>query len=148
MERVIPRILAQRNENAYACCGADYAGVPRSTDRPECRVHDHHGVYLSVDQALTADVLPDSHRYGRDAGIMNAAVSAPQVAAPVLAALLLGVSATYSAIFSVGALITLSGTALVLPIRRVRRTVSAGVSVRSAACSARLVRRTRTRRRA
>jgi membrane protein implicated in regulation of membrane protease activity len=79
---------------------------------------------------------------------MNAAVSAPQVAAPVLAALLLGVSATYSAIFSVGALITLGGTALVLPIRRVRRTVSVGVSVRSAACSARLVRRTRTRRRA
>jgi MFS family permease len=31
-----------------------------------------YSVYLSVDQALTADVLPDPGAYGRDIGVMNA----------------------------------------------------------------------------
>jgi MFS family permease len=79
-----------------------------------------YGVYLSVDQALTADVLPDSQKYGRDVGIMITSASVPQVAAPVLAAFLLGASASYYALFSVGALITLSGAAFVAPIRTVR----------------------------
>jgi hypothetical protein len=79
-----------------------------------------YGVYLSIDQALTADVLPDPRCFGRDVGIMNAAVSAPQVGAPALGTLLLSVSPTYSVLFSVGALITLSGVAFVLPIRSVR----------------------------
>jgi MFS family permease len=79
-----------------------------------------YGVYLAVDQALTADVLPDARRFGRDIGIMNASISAPQVAAPALAVVLLGASASYDVLFSVGALITLSGAAFVVPIRRVR----------------------------
>jgi MFS family permease len=79
-----------------------------------------YGVYLSVDQALTADVLPRPRAYGRDIGVMNAAISVPQVAAPALAALLLGASAGYAVLFSVGALITLSGAGFVVPIRRVR----------------------------
>jgi MFS family permease len=79
-----------------------------------------YGVYLSVDQALTADVLPDPRVYGRDIGVMNAAISAPQIAAPALAAVLLGAFASYHLLFSAGALITLTGAVFVLPIRRVR----------------------------
>lgn len=79
-----------------------------------------YGVYLSVDQALTADVLPDPRFYGRDIGIMNAAISAPQIAAPALAAAMLGAFASYGSHFSAGALITLTGAAFVVPIRRVR----------------------------
>ncbi len=79
-----------------------------------------YGVYLSVDQALTADVLPDPRVYGRDIGVMNAAISAPQIAAPALAAGLLGAFASYRVLFSAGALITLAGAVFVLPIRRVR----------------------------
>ena len=78
-----------------------------------------YGVYLSVDQALTADVLPDPQVYGRDIGVMNAAISAPQIAAPALAAALLGASASYHLLFAAGALITVTGAAFVLPIRRV-----------------------------
>lgn len=79
-----------------------------------------YGVYLSVDQALTADVLPDDRFYGRDIGIMNAAISAPQIAAPALAAAMLGAFASYGLLFSAGALITLTGAVFVVPIRRVR----------------------------
>lgn len=79
-----------------------------------------YGVYLSVDQALTADVLPGPRVYGRDIGVMNAAISAPQIAAPALAAALLGAFASYRLLFSAGALITLTGAVFVLPIRRVR----------------------------
>jgi MFS family permease len=79
-----------------------------------------YGVYLSVDQALTADVLPDPRVYGRDIGFMNAAISAPQIAAPALAAALLGAFASYGLLFAAGALITATGAVFVVPIRRVR----------------------------
>jgi len=78
-----------------------------------------YGVYLSVDQALTADVLPAPLAYGRDIGVMNAAISAPQVAAPALAAAVLGAYASYHLLFAAGAVITVAGAAFVLPIRRV-----------------------------
>lgn len=79
-----------------------------------------YGVYLAVDQALSADVLPHSHAYGRDFGIMNTATSAPQIVAPAVAALLLGGSKHYSILFVVGALTVLSGAGFVMPIKRVR----------------------------
>jgi MFS family permease len=79
-----------------------------------------YGIYLAVDQALTADVLPDPERYGRDIGIMNTSTAAPQVAAPAFAALLFGVTSSYQLLFLVGAAITLTGAAFVLPIRTVR----------------------------
>jgi MFS family permease len=79
-----------------------------------------YGVYLSVDQALTADVLPDPGVYGRDIGVMNAAISAPQIAAPALAAALLSAFASYGVLFTAGAFVTATGALFVLPIRRVR----------------------------
>jgi MFS family permease len=79
-----------------------------------------YGVYLSVDQALTADVLPDASVYGRDIGVMNAAISAPQIVAPALAAALLGAFASYGLLFTAGAFITATGALFVVPIRRVR----------------------------
>jgi MFS family permease len=78
-----------------------------------------YGIYLSIDQALTADVLPDRLAYGRDVGIMNAATSATQVAAPLVAALLLAGTSSYDLLFAFGALITLGGAALIIPIRAV-----------------------------
>ncbi|HET9973898.1 MAG TPA: MFS transporter, partial [Streptosporangiaceae bacterium] len=77
------------------------------------------GVYLATDQALTAEVLPDARRYGRDIGIMNTSTAAPQVAAPAAAALLLGSTSSYTLLFALGALLTLTGAAFVLPIRKV-----------------------------
>ena len=82
-----------------------------------------YGVYLAVDQALSADVLPHSRAYGRDFGIMNTATAFPQIIAPAVAAVLLGSSAQsahYSFLFAVGALTALSGVGFVLPIKRVR----------------------------
>ena len=79
-----------------------------------------YGVYLSVDQALSADVLPLASAYGRDFGIMNTATSAPQIVAPVVAALLLGSSKDYTTLFGVGAVAALSAIGFVAPIRRVR----------------------------
>jgi MFS family permease len=79
-----------------------------------------YGVYLAVDQALSADVLPFEGLYGRDFGIMNTATSAPQVIAPPVAALLLGSAKDYTSLFAVGAVAALSAVGFVLPIKRVR----------------------------
>lgn len=79
-----------------------------------------YGGYLAVDQALTTDVLPAIARYGRDTGIMNAATTIPQVAAPAVGAFLLSGAAGYGLLFTVGAATTLGGIVFVLPIRSVR----------------------------
>jgi len=79
-----------------------------------------YGVYLAVDQALTVEVLPDSLTYGRDVGIMNTSAAAPQIAAPVCAAFLLGASSNYGILFGVGAAVTVSGAVFVSMIRSVR----------------------------
>ena len=45
-----------------------------------------YGCFLSVDQALATQVLPDAADRGKDLGIMNIASAVPQALAPLLGA--------------------------------------------------------------
>ncbi|MEU7183997.1 MULTISPECIES: MFS transporter [Streptomyces] len=77
------------------------------------------GVFTSVDFALMTDVLPAAADRGRDLGVINIANSLPQVAAPVLAAPLVGHLGGYRTLFLTAAATGLLGALLVRRIRGV-----------------------------
>jgi MFS family permease len=77
------------------------------------------GIYLAVDQALASQVLPSAAGRARDLGVLNAAIAAPQVLAPALAALLVTGAGGYPALYAVSAVVTLAGALLVRRIRGV-----------------------------
>lgn len=79
------------------------------------------GLYSTVDTALVAEVLPDPRAAGRDLGLMNVAITAPQVLAPLLGLGLLSLSGgDFRWVYAVSALFALSGALAVTGIRRVR----------------------------
>jgi MFS family permease len=77
------------------------------------------GVYLSVDQALITQVLPDEANRARDLGVINIANSAPQVLGPALAFPIVSYLGGYSVLYLVVAAITVAGSVLVTRIRSV-----------------------------
>ncbi|MET0425296.1 MAG: MFS transporter [Actinoplanes sp.] len=77
------------------------------------------GVYLSVDQALITQVLPNAADRGRDLGIINIANSAPQVLGPVLAFPLVTYLGGYPVLYLAVAAVTILGSVLVTRIRSV-----------------------------
>ncbi len=77
------------------------------------------GVFTSVDLALMTEVLPAAAHRGKDLGIINVANSLPQVAAPALAAPIVGHLGGYRALYGVAAAIGLVGALLVRRIRGV-----------------------------
>ena len=86
-----------------------------------------YGIYMSVDMALILEVLPNPDDSGKDLGVFNMANAIPQSAAPFMGSLLLGVGAgagsagpNYTLMLWTAALIALVGTAVVLPIRKVK----------------------------
>lgn len=79
-----------------------------------------YGCFLSVDQALATQVLPDPHTRGKDLGIMNIATAVPQALAPLLGALVVAALAGFTGLFELSAAAALLGALAVLPIRSVR----------------------------
>ncbi|CAN5590577.1 MFS transporter [soil metagenome] len=79
-----------------------------------------YGCFLSVDQALATQVLPDPHTRGKDLGIMNIATAVPQALAPLLGALIVAAIAGFSGLFVLSAVAAILGALAVLPIRSVR----------------------------
>ncbi len=79
-----------------------------------------YGCFLSVDQALATQVLPDAHTRGKDLGIMNIATAFPQAMAPLIGAFVVAALAGFQGLFVLAALTALLGAAAVLPIRSVR----------------------------
>lgn len=79
-----------------------------------------YGCFLSVDQALATQVLPDPHTRGKDLGIMNIATAVPQALAPLLGAFVVALVAGFQGLFILSAIAALLGAAAVLPIRSVR----------------------------
>jgi MFS family permease len=79
-----------------------------------------YGCFLSVDQALATQVLPDAHTRGKDLGIMNIASAVPQAFAPLLGALLVAALSGFAGLFYLAAGATILGALAVLPIRSVR----------------------------
>ncbi|MGW1372840.1 MFS transporter [Streptomyces sp. NPDC002446] len=77
------------------------------------------GVFTSVDFALMADVLPAAAHRGKDLGLINIANSLPQVAAPALAAPIVGYLGGYRVLYGVAAATGLVGALLVRRIRGV-----------------------------
>jgi len=84
------------------------------------------GVYLAVDLALVAEVLPDKNGgAGKGIGIISLANNLPQSIAPAIAPIFLaigasGASRNYSALFVVAAIFALLGAAAALPIKGVK----------------------------
>jgi MFS family permease len=78
-----------------------------------------YGIYLAVDAALITQVLPTAQTRAKDLGIINIANSAPQVAAPALAAPIVTGLGGYPLLYGLTALVTLLGGVLVYRIRSV-----------------------------
>ena len=79
-----------------------------------------YGCFLSVDQALATQVLPDPHTRGKDLGIMNIATAVPQAMAPLLGAFIVALLAGFQGLFILSAIAALLGAVAVLPIRSVK----------------------------
>jgi MFS family permease len=87
-----------------------------------------YGAFLSVDQALATQVLPDAAARGKDLGVMNIATTVPQAVAPLLGAgivaLVAGMAGSiptgFVGLFVVSGIITIIGALAVLPVKSVR----------------------------
>lgn len=71
-----------------------------------------HGVHATTVAAMTAESLPDRALAGRDLGVMNVAVAAPQSLAPASAAVLLAMGLPLSAVFLAAAVAALGAAAV------------------------------------
>lgn len=79
------------------------------------------GLYSTVDTALVAEVLPDPRAAGRDLGLMNVAITAPQVLAPLLGLAVLSLSGgDFRWVYAASGIFALAGALAVTGIRRVR----------------------------
>ena len=79
-----------------------------------------YGAFLSVDQALATQVLPNALTRGKDLGIMNIATTVPQALGPLLGAWLVAVVAGFTGLFLIAAIASVLGALAVLPVKSVR----------------------------
>ncbi|WP_405860220.1 MFS transporter [Streptomyces sp. NBC_00090] len=78
------------------------------------------GCYMAVDTALVTMVLPKAEDAARDMGVLNVANAGPQIVAPFVASLVVSLSGGYTALFVLGAVLSVLGALAVRPIRSVR----------------------------
>jgi MFS family permease len=79
------------------------------------------GMYMAVDLALVADVLPDRDNAAKDLGVFNMAGALPFSIAPAIApAILAGSNGSYGALFTVAGVCALVGAVAILFVKRVR----------------------------
>jgi MFS family permease len=79
-----------------------------------------YGAFLSVDQALVTQVLPDAETRAKDLGIMSIGNNVPQALAPVAAALIIDELGGYRVLFACAGIFTFFGATMVYRIRSVR----------------------------
>ena len=79
-----------------------------------------YGTFLSVDQALATQVLPDAKTRGKDLGIMNLANAVPQAFAPLVGALVVAALGGFHGLFLAAAAVSFLGALAVLPVRSVQ----------------------------
>ncbi len=77
------------------------------------------GIYTAVDFALITQVLPADADRAKDLGVINIANALPQVLAPVVAAVVLGLGLGYPTLYVLAALAAVAGSWLVRQIRSV-----------------------------
>jgi MFS family permease len=79
------------------------------------------GLYMAVDLALVADVLPDEASTAKDLGVLNIAGALPFSVAPALAPAVLAVGGgSYQVLYAVAGVCALVAAVAILPVRRVR----------------------------
>ncbi len=79
------------------------------------------GLYIAVDLALVADVLPDPAAAAKDLGVFNIASALPFFVAPAIAPAILAIgNGSYAMLYSVAGLSAIVGAAAILPVKRVR----------------------------
>jgi MFS family permease len=79
------------------------------------------GVYVAVDLALVADVLPDPNNAAKDLGVFNIAGALPFSVAPAIAPVVLAIGAgSYTVLYGVGGVCAIAGAAAVLRVKGVR----------------------------
>jgi MFS family permease len=79
------------------------------------------GVYVAVDLALVADVLPDESSTAKDLGVFNMAGALPFSVAPAIAPFVLTLGGgSYGVLYAVAGVCALLGALAILPVRRVR----------------------------
>jgi MFS family permease len=78
-----------------------------------------YGMYIAVDQALLAEVLPDAKNQGKDMGILNIANTGPQIIAPIVAGIVVSI-AGFQVVFGIAAALAVLAAVVLVPIRRVR----------------------------
>jgi MFS family permease len=79
-----------------------------------------YGVFLSVDQALATQVLPDPEDRGKDLGIMNVALAVPQAFGPLVGAGLIAATGGFAALFVGAGVFSALGALSVSRVRGVR----------------------------
>src|SRR6202451_1647399 len=79
-----------------------------------------YGAFLSVDQALVTQVLPDAETRAKDLGIMKIGVNVPQAIAPVVAALVIDQLGGYGVLFAFAGIFTFIGAVSVYRIKSIR----------------------------
>jgi MFS family permease len=77
-----------------------------------------YGMYIAVDQALLAEVLPDAENQGKDMGILNIANTGPQILAPIVAGVIVS-TAGFQVVFGVAVVLAVVAAIALVPIRRV-----------------------------
>ena len=79
------------------------------------------GMYMAVDLALVADVLPNKVNAAKDLGVMNMAGALPFSIAPALAPVILTVgNGSYGTLYAVAGVCAIVGAVSILPVKRVR----------------------------
>jgi MFS family permease len=79
------------------------------------------GMYMAVDLALVADVLPDRANAAKDLGVLNMAGALPFSIAPAIAPAILAISnGSYGVLYAVAGVCAIIGAAAILPVKRVR----------------------------
>jgi MFS family permease len=79
------------------------------------------GVYMAVDLALVADVLPDNDSLAKDLGVFNIAGALPFSIAPAIAPAILAIgSGSYGVLYAVAGVCAIIGAVAIVPVKRVR----------------------------
>ncbi len=78
-----------------------------------------YGCFLSVDQALATQVLPDAASRGKDLGIMNIASAVPQAIAPLIGAAAVVLTGSFVLVFVLSAAFAAAGAFAVARVRSV-----------------------------
>jgi MFS family permease len=79
------------------------------------------GVYMAVDLALVADVLPDRDKSAKDLGVLNIAGALPSSVAPAIAPAILAIGGgSYGLLYAVAGVCAVLGAAAILPVRGIR----------------------------